>query len=161
MFRRLYSDGSKSIPSLQAPTASSSDNRSQFEATSNSKPFDDPMEMADRHVYANPRYPSHFEAAIAASNLASNSESNSASNNAATMQIGGLPFYLPRDAPESTHQKHSDNRKSIFQNCFDFLSASNNTICWWDDNASQGPLQWSLCQRREWVGIMIKGPNSH
>ena len=109
MFRRLYSDGSKSIPSLQAPTASSSDNRSQFEATSNSKPFDDPMEMADRHVYANPSYPSHFEAAIAAS--------NSASNNAATMQIGGLPFYLPRDAPESTHQKHSDNRKSIFQNC--------------------------------------------
>ena len=111
MFRRLYSDGSKSIPSLQAPTASSSDNRSQFEATSNSKPFDDPMEMADRHVYANPSYPSHFEAAIAASN----SVSNSASNNAATMQIGGLPFYLPRDAPESTHQIHSDNRKSIFQ----------------------------------------------
>ena len=130
MFRRLYSDGSKSIPSLQAPTASSSDNRSQFEATSNSKPFDDPMEMADRHVYANPSYPSHFEAAIAASNSASNSVSNSASNNAATMQIGGLPFYLPRDAPESTHQKHNDNRKSIFSKLFDILSASNNTICW-------------------------------
>ena len=148
MFRRLYSDGSKSIPSLQAPTASSSDNRSQFEATSNSKPFDDPMEMADRHVYANPSYPSHFEAAIAASNSASNSVSNSASNNAATMQIGGLPFYLPRDAPESTHQSHSDNRKSFFQKIFEFLLASNNTICWWDDNASQGPMQCALCWRQ-------------
>ena len=94
------------------------------------KPFDDPMEMADRHVYANPSYPSHFEAAIAASNSASNSVSNSASNNAATMQIGGLPFYLPRDAPESTHQSHSDNRKSFFQKMFEFLLASNNTICW-------------------------------
>lgn len=146
MFRRLYSDGSKSIPSLQAPTASSSDNRSQFEATSNSKPFDDPMEMADRHVYANPSYPSHFEAAIAASNSASNSVSNSASNNAATMQIGGLPFYLPRDAPESTHQKHNDNpsplirsptatpRKGIVQ-----LQDPTGAIAWYNNSSLRPP----------------------
>ena len=109
MFRRLYSEGSKSIPSLQAPTtASTSDTRSQFEATG-SKPFADPMEMADRHVYANPSYPSHFEAAFAASTASS---VQTASNNAATMQIGGLPFYLPRDGAESTHQKPKEIRKS-------------------------------------------------
>ena len=111
MFRRLYSDGSKSIPSLQAPTtASTSDTRSQFEATG-SKPFADPMEMADRHVYANPSYPSHFEAAFAASTASS---VQTASNNAATMQIGGLPFYLPKDASEPTRENVPDLGKQTF-----------------------------------------------
>merc|ERR1712223_1897295 len=105
MFRRLYSDGSKSIPSLQAPTASTSDTRSQFEAASSKleRPFDDPTEMADRHVYANPTYLSHFEANSANPNCA-----QTASNNAATMQIGGLPFYLPKDASEPTRENIPD-----------------------------------------------------
>merc|ERR1712079_639142 len=105
MFRRLYSDGSKSIPSLQAPTASTSDTRSQFEAASSKleRPFDDPTDMADRHVYANPTYLSHFEANSANPNWA-----QTASNNAATMQIGGLPFYLPKDASEPTRENIPD-----------------------------------------------------
>ena len=76
MFRRLYSDGSKSIPSLQVNSTSKTHQQTEH------------LEMSDRHVYANPSYhPGHFEAA--------------------TMQIGGLPFYLPpRDAAsEQPHQK--------------------------------------------------------
>ena len=85
MFRRLYSDGSKSIPSLQVnPTSSSKTTR-----TGSSEVEHNRLEMSDRHVYANPSYHTgHFEAA--------------------TMQIGGLPFYLPpQDAPvsEQPHQK--------------------------------------------------------
>ena len=64
---------------------------------------DDPTEMADRHVYANPTYLSHFEANSANPNWA-----QTASNNAATMQIGGLPFYLPKDASEPTRENIPD-----------------------------------------------------
>ena len=83
MFRRLYSDGSKSIPSLQVnPTSLSKTTRSS-EVEHNNR-----LEMSDRHVYANPSYHTgHFEAA--------------------TMQIGGLPFYLPpQDAPAASEQPH-------------------------------------------------------
>ena len=59
--------------------------------------------MADRHVYANPTYLSHFEANSANPNWA-----QTASNNAATMQIGGLPFYLPKDASEPTRENIPD-----------------------------------------------------
>ena len=65
--------------------------------------------MADRHVYANPTYLSHFEANSANPNWA-----QTASNNAATMQIGGLPFYLPKDASEPTRENIPDLGKQTF-----------------------------------------------
>ena len=79
MFRRLYSDGPKSIPSsLQTNT--------RINRHKPSDAAENALEMSDRHVYANPSYPGHFEAP--------------------TMQIGGLPFYLPRDAAsEQPHHK--------------------------------------------------------
>ena len=77
------------------------------------------MEMADRHVYANPSYPSHFEAAFTPPSTASktsNLTSNTATNNAATMQIGGLPFYLPRDSSDPMPQKHNEIGESFHNN---------------------------------------------
>ena len=112
MFRRLYSDGSKSIPSLNrrssltnlgdlGPHQQQPQPRFQSTLTQShgiTKSFhckaDLPRasvatetvqssELAPEspeigHVYANPAYPSHFETS--------------------TVQIGGLPFYIPRDA---------------------------------------------------------------
>ena len=105
MFRRLYSDGSKSIASF--PTASSSQPQtypprldqmtpqktlfSHFSKSSNignntasiTANGGSGMEMTENcHVYANPSYPGHSEVG--------------------TIQIGGLPFYLPQQHHEES-----------------------------------------------------------
>merc|ERR1712223_849158 len=149
MFRRLYSDGSKSIPSLQAPTASNSDTRSQFEAASSKleRPFDDPAEMADRHVYANPTYLSHFEANSANPNWA-----QTASNNAATMQIGGLPFYLPKDASEPARENIPDLASPLHGGGIVQLQDTGGMA--WYNNSSLRPPQ---PQKRGLTGV-VGGP---
>lgn len=111
MFRRLYSDGSKSIPSLPSlPAAPSTTSpRTMFSRQPRpengserpnpflshfltaSKASSNDMEMTEdcRHVYSNPNYPMHERGPSGLNGL---NDFNGFNN---TMQIGGLPFYLP------------------------------------------------------------------
>lgn len=90
MFRRLYSDGSKSIPSLQTSSVERRENKNLE--------LNHSEVLNNGHVYANPSY------SAAGSN---------------TMQIGGLPFYLPREsASGEPHQKLRDIRKWLIGKLF-------------------------------------------
>lgn len=102
MFRRLYSDGSKSIASLPSLPANQPQQpsfevdtsfRPSFLSAKSGKGQPDQMEMTDcHHVYTNPGYPADH------------------------MQIGGLPFYLPRDHSQKTSSEEdpvNDSKQTL------------------------------------------------
>ena len=78
------------------------------------------MEMVDRHIYANPSYPCHFDAIFLPS---TNSISvQSTSNN--TKPNGAPPFYLPKNASETNHEISRSEKRGLSDGCRPLFSAS-------------------------------------